>query len=141
MPKEQAQLDPAEYGPLIYVAGYVIAKLYQLSSTKKRENSQELQRLLQSIKNSEPNNYISARTRGGLVTPCRDLVKIVEIAEICFRKHVDQNYTVLRNISLETIVNLTLNSPIVKSLWDNIVSTEGQLHVQFHTETELGKYH
>ena len=127
MPKEQAQLDPAEYGPLIYVAGYVIAKLYQLSRTKKGENSQELQRLLQSIKSSEPNNYISARTRGGLVTPCRDLVKIVEIAEICFRKHVDQNDTVLRNIPLETIVNLTLNSPIVKSLWDNIVSTEGQL--------------
>jgi hypothetical protein len=24
MPKEQAQLDPAEYGPLTYVAGYVL---------------------------------------------------------------------------------------------------------------------
>jgi hypothetical protein len=53
MPKEQAQLDPAEYGPLTYVAGYVIAKLYQLSRTKKGENSQELQRLLQSIRSSE----------------------------------------------------------------------------------------
>ena len=122
LPKDQAHLDPAEYGPLTYVRGYVIAKLYQLSRTQKAENSQELQRLLQSIKTSEPNNYISAQTRGGLVTPSRDLVNILEITEICFRKHIDQNETALRNIPIETIVDLTLSSPIVKSLWDNIVS-------------------
>jgi hypothetical protein len=116
MPNEQVQLDPAEYEPVTYVAGYVIAKLYQLSRTKKGENSKELQSLLQSIKSSDPNNYISVRTRGGLATPCRDLVKIVEIPEICFRKHV----TAIKS-------GLTLKSPIGKSLWDNIVSTEGQL--------------
>jgi hypothetical protein len=70
MPKEQVQLDPAEYEPVTYVAGYVIAKLYQLSRTKKGENSKELQSLLQSIKSSDPNNYISVRGGG---RPCYTL--------------------------------------------------------------------
>ena len=113
LPKDQESMD---LSPMLGGGGgYVIAKLYQLSRTQKAENSQELQRLLQSIKTSEPNNYISARTRGGLVTPSRGLVNILEIAEICFRKHIDQNETALRNIPIETIVDLTLSSPIVKS--------------------------
>ena len=30
------------------------------------------------------NTYIDARSRGGLVTPCKDLVEIVEIVEVIF---------------------------------------------------------
>ena len=96
--KEQAHLNPAEYGPLTYVAGYVIAKLYQVTRNKKTKTNQELQSLLQSLKSSEPSDYISARTSGGLVTPCKDLVNILEIAEMCFREHVDNSEVVVRNI-------------------------------------------
>ena len=76
-----------------------------------------------SIKSPEllTNNYISARTRGGLITPCDDLVKILEIAEIAFREQVDKCNLTLRNIPIEIICNTTLSSPTVKSLWDNIV--------------------
>lgn len=34
--KERTHLDPAEYGPLTYVAGYVIPKLYQLKQKQTR---------------------------------------------------------------------------------------------------------
>ena len=120
-PKAKPQLDSVERGPLSYVAGYVISKLYQLNRKKKGEGNQELQALLQIMKCSEPNNYISARTRGGLITPCKDLVNILEVAEISFREHVDESKLALRNIPAEMICNSTLDSPIVKSLWDNIV--------------------
>ena len=36
------ELDPAEYGPLSYVEGYVIGKLHQLNSKKNGEGNQEL---------------------------------------------------------------------------------------------------
>ena len=114
------QIDPAERGPLSYVAGYVIGKLFQLSRRKK-EGNQELQALLQNLKSSETNNYISARTRGGLVTPCSDLVGILEVAEIFFRENVDESKVALRSIPVEIICDSTLTSPTVKSLWENIV--------------------
>lgn len=43
------------------------------------------------MKSIEVNNYISARTRGVLVTPCSDLVAILEVAEISFRENVIGN--------------------------------------------------
>ena len=46
---------------------------------EKGERNQELQALLQNMKSSEPNNYISARARGGLVTPCNDLVELLKL--------------------------------------------------------------
>ena len=87
--------------------------LCQLSRKKHGEKSKELLTLLQSLKSKVTNTYISARTRGGLVTPCQDLVSIVEIAEVFSQSN-------LRNIPVEKILNLTLCSPVVKSLWDNI---------------------
>lgn len=118
-----SQLDPAEQGPLSYLTGYVVAKLIQLNRKKTKQGNEELQALLMSIKSPEllTNNYISARTRGGLITPCDDLVKILEIAEIAFREQVDKCNLTLRNIPIEIICNTTLSSPTVKSLWDNIV--------------------
>ena len=111
------QLGPAERGPLSYVAGYVISKLFQLNK-KKKQGNQGLQALLHAMKSVEANNYISARTRGGLVTPCSDLVAILEVAEISFRDNVVGN---IRHIPLEKVCDATLKSPIVKSLWENIV--------------------
>ncbi len=75
MATELTQIDEAERGRLSYV-------LCQLSRKKHGEKSKELLTLLQSLKSKVTNTYISARTRGGLVTPCQDLVNIVEIAEV-----------------------------------------------------------
>ena len=47
----------------------------------------ELNTLLQSLKSTESdNNYILARSRGGLVAPNHHLMGIFEEAEILFRK-------------------------------------------------------
>ena len=120
------ELDPAERGPLSYVAGYVVPKLYQTCRRKKDKCNEELQALLQNMKSTEaPNSFISARTRGGLVNPCDDLVSILEDAEISFRKHVNEGDLTLRNIPIDKICMSTLSSPTVKSLWDNIVVSSG----------------
>ena len=80
--------------------------------------------LLQNIKSAEglTNSFISARTRGGLVTPCDDLVGILEIAEVLFREKLNESEELLRKIPVENICISTMNSPQVKSsLWENIV--------------------
>ena len=65
------------------------------------------------------NEFILARTRGGLVTPCEDIVRILNEAEICFRKEVNKT-EVIRNIPVDTICFSTIQLPIVKSLWENM---------------------
>lgn len=121
------QIDPAERGPLSYIGGYVISKLFQINKRKTGQQNEELQALLHNMKASDQssNSFISARTRGGLVTPCEDLVGILEAAEIYFRKEVDKTNLTLRNIPTEIICISTLRSPVVKSLWDNIVLASG----------------
>ncbi len=114
------QHDPVERGPLSYVAGYVISKLFQFNKKSKQGNhsNQGLKTLLQAMKSNETNNFISARTRGGLVTPCSDLVGILEVAEMSFRENVVGN---IRHIPVEKVCDATLKSPTAKSLWENIV--------------------
>ena len=86
----------------------------------------ELNTLLQSLKSTESdNNYILARSRGGLVAPDHHLMGIVEEAEILFRKNIGESEQVLPNIPVENICGKTLNSPVVKSLWENIVLESG----------------
>ena len=111
------QLEPAERGPLSYVTGYVISKLSQLNKRKKQGN-QGLQALLHAMKSFETNSYISVRTIGGLVTPRSDLIGILEVAEISFRGNVVGS---IRHIPVETVCDAALQSPTVKSLWENIV--------------------
>ncbi len=122
------EIDPSERGPLSYIAGYIVSKMHQKSRNRKDTCSEELQALVRSLKSSESaNNFISARSRGGLVAPCEGLLGILEEAEISFRKHVgigDLTDTV-RNIPVDIICVSTLNSPLVKSLWDNIVLDSG----------------
>ena len=77
------------------------------------------------MKSSGTSSFIASRTRGGLVNPSEHLVSILEEAEITFRQQVCETKLTLRNIPDETICNLTLKSPKVKSLWQNIVLTAG----------------
>ena len=98
----------------------------QKSRKNKSKCEDELNTLLQSLKSTESdNNYILARSRGGLVAPNHHLVGIVEEAEILFRKNIGEGEQVLRNIPVENICGKTLNSPVVKSLWENIVLESG----------------
>jgi hypothetical protein len=120
------KLDPSERGPLSYVAGYIVSKLYQKSRNTKAKPDEGLQELLRSLKSTETDNsFIQARSRGGLVTPSDNLMGIMEEAEICFRKTVGEDELVLRNIPTEMICESTLSSPVVKSLWENIVLESG----------------
>jgi hypothetical protein len=48
-------------------------------------------------------------------------VGIIQEAEVCFRKNVSEGELVLRNIPTDHICESTLSSPVVKSLWENIV--------------------
>lgn len=119
-------VDAIERGPLAYIAGFVVSKLFQTAKRKTGKQNEHLVLLLQSMRSSEQtNSFIAARTRGGLVTPSQELVGILEQAEMSFRQHVDVPKQSLRNIPTENICNDTLNSPVVKSLWDNIVLTSG----------------
>ena len=70
-------------GPLSYIfAGYMLAKLQKQCSSKPND---ELQTILENMKcPGIENTYIDAHSRGGLVTPCKDLVEIVEIVEVIF---------------------------------------------------------
>ena len=107
-----AMLVPAELGPLSYIAGYIVSKLVNKNRTKKGQSSDEIQ-----LKSTEATNaFISARTRGGLVCPCDDLIHIVEVAEVTFRGEIDKINVTLRSIPTENICNTMLESPAVKSL-------------------------
>ncbi|CAB3991924.1 Hypothetical predicted protein [Paramuricea clavata] len=89
------KLDPSERGPLSYIAGYIVSKLYQKTRSKNQnECDEELQALLQALKSTESdNNFILARSRGGLVSPSHHLMGIVEEAEICFRKNAHSQHS------------------------------------------------
>jgi uncharacterized C2H2 Zn-finger protein len=113
------ELSEHERGPLSYIAGYVLAKLQKQCSSKPNE---ELQVMLQSMKRpSVENTYIDTRSRGGLVTPCSDLVQILEVVEIVFRQFIAQQTSVVSTIPCDTLCNEALESPLLKSLWGNIL--------------------
>ena len=119
-------LEPAERGPLSYIAGYIVSKLITKNRTKKGQSSDEIQALLNVMKSTEvANAFIYARTRGGLICPCDDLIHIVEVAELSFRGEIDRINETLRSIPTEVICNTVLESPVVKSLWENIVLSSG----------------
>jgi uncharacterized C2H2 Zn-finger protein len=109
-------LSEHERGPLSYIAGYILAKLQKQCSSKPND---ELQTLLQNMKcPGIENTYIDARSRGGLVTPCKDLVEIVEVI---FRHFVTKQKDLLQKIPCDTLCNDALESSLLKSLWENIL--------------------
>jgi hypothetical protein len=69
--------------------------------------------------------FISARSRGGLVSPTADLVGILEVTELSFRNEVSNSKDILRNIPTDLICSKVLDFPVVKSLLENIVMSSG----------------
>ncbi len=129
------EIQPSEHGPLFihcrplsYIVGYVVSKLNKASKSEKSgEEKPELQALLQSLIVSEEevsNEFISARTRSGVVAPCEDIVRILHEAEISFRKEVNKT-DIIRNIPVDAICFSTIRLPIVKSLWENALLCSG----------------
>lgn len=120
-------IDQAERGPLSYVASYIVCKLFQSNKRNSaRQQNEELHQLLLSMKAADKgSSYISSRSKGGLVNPSSYLVGIVEEAEHTFRKQVSESRLTLRNIPIHTMCNSILESPMVKSLWENIVLSAG----------------
>ena len=92
LPEKESQkqikysINPVERGPLTYVAGYVVSKLFQTYVQDRKRKAvkpnEQIQSLLQNMKstNQSTSSFISARTRGGLVDPSNDLVGILEEA-------------------------------------------------------------
>lgn len=84
---DDIKLDPSERRPLSYISGYIVSKLYVNSRNRKNEYGSELQALLQALKSTgQYNEFLLARSRGGLVSPILHLIAIVEEAEVCIRK-------------------------------------------------------
>ena len=77
------------------------------AKTKVGKTNEELNLLLLNMKSTDQSSsFISARTRGGLVHPCKDLVGILEEAGSFFRSQVEASKYSLRNIPTDTIVML-----------------------------------
>ena len=93
-----------------------------MSQLRKKSSNDELQLILQSMmRPSSDNAYIEARSRGRLVIPCSELVKILEVAEIIFRDFTTKQVTgVVKSIPCKELCNDTLDSLLVKALRDNI---------------------
>ncbi|XP_028392704.1 uncharacterized protein LOC114517561 [Dendronephthya gigantea] len=121
--KEEMSLLPHEYGPLSYLTGYVIRSFYQKSKNCSRSNSarnKEIQALMSSMRQeTERNEYISSLSRGGLWAPHEWIVRIAEVAELAFRKSTNKDKVTF--LPVDIIVNEVLTSPLVKSLWNNII--------------------
>ncbi len=103
------EIQPSEHGLLSYIIGYLVSKLNEASKGNSGEEKPEIHALLQSLIVSEEeisNEFISARTRGGVVTPCEDIVRILHEAEICFRKEVNKT-GIIRNIAMPSAFRLS----------------------------------
>ncbi len=117
------ETHPDERGPLSYLAAYVVSKLHRTCVKSTDKNNEELLSLLRNIKSPEglTNSFISARTGGGLVIRCDDLVSILKIDKISFRQKLNESEEIVRSIPVENICLTRMNSPQVKSLWGNII--------------------
>ena len=116
-----------------------MSKLNKACKGKSGEEKPELQALLQSLMVTEDetsNEFISVRSRGGLITPCEDIVRILHEAEICFRKEVNKT-NIIRNIPVDTICFSTIRLPIVKSLWENMVLTSFSYTKDYVTQYKI----
>jgi hypothetical protein len=67
------------------------------------------------------NFYIESRSRGGLVTPSQDLVRLLEVVENLFREFIQKQTSVVKSIPCEKLCNDALDLPLLKSLWENIM--------------------
>ena len=97
----------------------MLSNLRKKSVQKKND---ELQTILQSmICPDVENSYIESRSRGGLVTPSQDLVRVLEVVENLFREFIQKQTSVVKSIPCEKLCNDALDLPLFKSLWENIM--------------------
>jgi hypothetical protein len=88
-----SELNEHERGPLSYIAGYVLSNLKKKSVQKKND---ELQTILQTmICPDVENSYVASRSRGGLVTPSQDIVRVLEVVENLFREFIQKQTSVV----------------------------------------------
>ena len=88
-------------GPLAYVVGYCLHKLYRESKNSPHWNSASIE-------------FVSSFSRGGLWTPCSSVIDIGKAAEKLYRSYtLDEK----KSIPADKIVNSVLCSPEVLSLW------------------------
>ena len=115
-------IESSEFGPLSYVAGYIIAKMFRKSkaSAKGKETPEQLE--LQSLlfsKSLDNNEYIDSLSGGKLWNPCENLICIPAECEKVFRQY---SSGLVREIPLEQVRADILQKPKVKSAWDAIIS-------------------
>ena len=58
------------------------------------------------------------------MAPCTDLVQILETVKIVFRQFIAKQTTVVSAIPCDTLCNEALESPLIKSLWENIAGMQ-----------------
>jgi hypothetical protein len=111
------ELHDQERGPLFYIAGYVLSKLRKKSANKKND---ELQVILQNmICPGLEKAYIEARSRGGQVTPCKDLVQILGVVEhIIFRQFIEKQISVVKSILSD---KLCFGNTYYHTLWKLVI--------------------
>ena len=51
---EEEKIDPAEHGPLSYIAGYIVSRLLLKNNKKKEKSNEKIQALLQAMRSNEP---------------------------------------------------------------------------------------
>ena len=112
------QLIEQEKGPLRYIAGAVISKLYRKMKKSDHSNT-ELQNFLLSMRvPCELNEYMRNIDRGGLWNPCELLVTLIETVEIIFREETNVKLT---SIPTSDILKRSLSCSEVISHWESIV--------------------
>lgn len=109
------------------MTGYVLQSLYRKSKNSPHWNStrgQELQCLLQSMKlaDSKDDEYIHSLSRGGLWAPNEPIKHIAKATEISFRRHLNGKKDVCALIPTDKVVDDVLAMPVVKSLWESIIT-------------------
>ena len=114
------QLTKQKKGPLRYIAGAVISKLYRkMKKSEKYHSNTELQNFLLSMRvPCELNEYMRNIDQGGLWNPCELLVTLIETVEIIFREETNVKLT---SIPTSDILKRSLNCPEVISHWESIV--------------------
>ena len=92
----------------------------------KNKPNDELQIIVEYMTDSgEENRYIEACSRGGLVTPCEDLVKVLGVVKILLTQFIEKQPAVVESIPRDKLCNDAIDSPLLKSLWDNIMQGVG----------------
>ena len=129
---KEISLKDAECGPLNYLGGYILHKLYRKNKKSSKEakiceEKEEFMALINSLHVDEPlgkdSAFISAKDRGGLWYPKEYLADILVTAELQFR--VQTGKEVSHKICVDKIVDNLLHQPVLRSKWSMLVEECG----------------